>query len=102
MLKQLPEKRPAEQITVTFRFARDLAEGVTLASGATVAVAVRKGVDAAAANIVEGAPAVSGTNVLVRIVGGLDGVQYLLTALAPTSDGQLLQLDALLLVANPR
>lgn len=101
-MKQLPEKRPAEEVTVTFRFARDLAVGVTLVAGATVAATVRKGVDAGAAAMVAGPPAVSGTNVLVRVVGGVDGVQYLLTALAPTSDGQLLQLDALLQVANPR
>lgn len=101
-MKQLPEKRPAEEVTVTFRYARDLAPGVALEAGATVTVTARKGTDPDAHTMVGGPPAVSGTNVLVRIVGGLDGVQYLLTALAPTSDGQLLQLDALLLVANPR
>lgn len=102
MIKLLPEKRPAEEVTVTFRFGRDLAQGVTLAAGATVSASVRKGVDPDAETLVDSAPAVAGTDVLVRIVGGLDGVQYLLTALAPTSDGQLLQLDALLPVALPR
>lgn len=101
-MKTLPEKRPAERVTVRFRFGRELGTGVSLSPGATVTATVRKGVDPAPAALVPEAAVISGTDVLVRVVGGLDGVQYLLTCLAPTSDGNLLQLDGILPVATPR
>lgn len=99
---RLPEKRPAEEITVAFRFTRDLPDGVTLMPGATVSIAVRKGSDPDAAAMLAGVPAVSGSVVLQKVVAGLDRVQYQLTCLAETSTGDLLQLDGLLPVALPR
>ncbi|MFT3758981.1 hypothetical protein [Thauera sp.] len=102
MIKRLPEKRPAEAVTVTFRFARELGEGVTLAPGATVVVTVRKGVDAAPQAMLAGVPAVSGTNVLARLLGGLAGTEYLLSCTADTSNGDRLVLDAVLPVTGPR
>lgn len=102
MIKRLPEKRPAEAVTVTFRFRRELGEAVTLAPGATVTVAVRKGADATPQAMLAGAPAVSGTNVLARLMGGVAGTEYLLSCTADSSVGDRLVLEAVLPVALPR
>lgn len=102
MIKVLPEKRPAEAVTVTFRFARELPAGVSLEPGATVMLAVRKGTDVSPQAMLAGAPAVAGTDVLARVMGGMDGVQYLVSCIAETSNGDRLQLDAILPVANAR
>jgi len=102
MIKRLPEKRPAEAVTVTFRFRRDLGEGVTLAPSAAVVVSVRKGADAAPQAMLAGVPAVSGTNVLARVMGGAPDTEYLLTCTADTSNGDRLVLEAVLPVAPPR
>lgn len=102
MIHRFAEKRPSEAITITFRFARELAAGVTLSPGAVVAIAVRKGADAAPQAMLAGTPAVSGTDVLARVMGGISGVEYLITCTASTSNGDVLQLDAILPVANPR
>ena len=102
MIHRFAEKRPAEAVTITFRFARELAAGVTLAPGATVSIAVRKGADAAPQAMLAGSPAVSGPDVLARVMGGISGVEYLITCTATTSIGDVLQLAALLPVALPR
>ena len=102
MIKTWPEKRPAEAVTVTFRFARELPEGVTLAPGATVQITTRKGADLVPQAMLAGSAAVSGTDVLARLMGGLDQVQYLVTCTADTSTGDRLQLEAILPVANAR
>lgn len=102
MIKEWPEKRPAEAVTVTFRFARELPDGVTLLPSASVVLAVRKGEDAAPQAMLAGVPAVSGTDVLARIMGGVPGTQYLVTCTVDTSVGDRLQLEAMLPVALPR
>lgn len=102
MIKRLPEKRPAEAVTVTFRFARELGEGVTLAPGAALDIAVRKGEDAAPQAMLAGLPAVADTRVLARIMGGVAGNEYLLSCTADTSNGDRLVLEAVLPVAAPR
>lgn len=102
MIKRLPEKRPAEAVTITFRFARELGAGATLVPGATVAVTVRKGADAAPGAMLAGAPAVVGSSVLARIMGGLDGVEYLLACTATTASGDVIVLEAVLPVAAAR
>lgn len=102
MITRLPEKRPAEAVTITFRFTRELPAGVSLLPTADVAVAVRKGEDAAPGAMLAGAPAVSGPAVLARIMGGVDGTEYLLTCTADTSAGDRIQLEAILPVALPR
>ena len=102
MIKMWPEKRSAEAVTVTFRFARDLPAGVALAPGASVVITVRKGADAVPQAMLAGVPSVSGSDVLARIMGGLDGVQYLVTCIADTEAGDRLQLEAVLPVEPPR
>lgn len=102
MIQRLPEKRPSEIVTVTFKYARQLGAGVALVPGASVAVAVRKGIDPAPATLLEGAPAVVGNDVLARVVGGLDGVEYLLVCTADTTNGDRLQLEGALPVAMAR
>lgn len=101
MIQRLPDKRPSEIVTVTFKYARQLGAGVVLAPGASVAVAVRKGADPAPV-VIEGAPVVVGNDVLVRVVGGLDGVEYLLSCTADTSTGDRLVLEGVLPVALAR
>ncbi len=102
MIKRLPEKRPAEAVTITWRFARELGAGVTLAPSAAVVVSVRKGADAAPQAMLAGVPAVSGTNVLARVMGGAPDTEYLLTCTTDTSNGDRLVLEAILPVALPR
>lgn len=102
MIHRFSEKRPAEAVTITFKFARELPAGSTIAPGAAVGVTVRKGTDATPQAMLAGSPSVSGTDVLARIMGGLAGVEYLLTCTATTSDGDVLVLEALLPVAAPR
>ena len=102
MIKRLPEKRPAEAVTIAWRFARELGTGVTLAPGAAVAITTRKGTDIAPGAMLSGVPAVAGSTVLARIMGGIDGCEYLLACTATTSVGDVLVLEAVLPVASAR
>lgn len=101
MIHRLPEKRPAERVTVSFRFGRQLG-GATLLPTPTVAAAVRKGADADPGAVLASAPVVVGADVLVQVAGGLDGVEYLLTCTVDTSAGDRFVLEGLLPVALPR
>ena len=102
MIKRLPEKRPGEAVTVTFRFRRELGDGMSLLPGAAVVVAVRKGADATPQAMLAGMPAVAGTNVLARVMGGVAGTEYLLSCTADVSNGDRLVLEAVLPVTAPR
>lgn len=102
-MKQFSVKRPAETVTLNFRYTKDLASGETLLPGTMVVTAATwKGTDPSPAAILQGVPAVVGDRVLQQVTGGLDRVQYLVVAQVTTSAGNTLQLEGILPVENPR
>lgn len=100
-IKEFSVKRPGETVTLSFRYTRDLGPGETLTSVQGVTASVFSGDDSSPAAILSGAPAVVGDRVLQQVTAGLAGVRYLMVALAPTSAGNVLQLEGILPVEAP-
>lgn len=94
-------KGPAEEFPVAFSFARELAEGETIAGVIDVAVTVVSGVDANPEQIKGSAPQIDGAEVRLIVRGGEPGVTYALVCLAATSAGRKLARPAHLPVELP-
>jgi len=80
------EKRVGETVTLGFDLVRLLDVGET-AQAATFAVAVSRGVDAAAAGMVSGSAIISGSKVRQKIAGGVAGNYYDVQVSVTTSAG---------------
>ena len=93
----LPEKRSSETLLVPFNFLSALTVGTTISS-ASVTATVYSGTDASPSAIISGSATISGAIITQKIVAGTAGVTYLLAAAATTSDGQVLVLNAYLVV----
>lgn len=87
-------KDPEEIIVITFPFADELGTESISAGTAVVSIAVKEGVDAAAAAMLNGAPVISGTNVFQSMINGVNGVVYGLRCRIDTSGGRRLVLTA--------
>jgi len=81
-------KDPAEIITVTFPYAKEI--GGAAIGDPDLSVEIEDGTDAAAAAMLNGAEQVSGSSVLQSVRNGVDGVRYKLRCEAPLSDGRRL------------
>lgn len=100
MTYKFGNKRPGEAVTLTFNFARELPDGVFIASALESTVAVVAGADASFADRLDGAAASTPTTVLQRFSGGVVGTDYLVCARAVLSDGQLREMVAILPIRN--
>lgn len=96
-MKPFSPKTPSAEELFGFNFILQLPAGVTIASAQWI-VTVLKGVDANPSAMLSGNPIINGTKVSQKIIGGLDGVQYCLTCIATTSDGEKIPLFASLWV----
>lgn len=81
----LPEKDPAEIITVTFDFA-DLA--TTISAPAITCVGVSGKVDDNASAMLSGSPQISGLTVMQSVIGGIAGNVYKLRCQIDDADGE--------------
>ncbi|OHC35499.1 MAG: hypothetical protein A2Y50_09065 [Pseudomonadales bacterium RIFCSPLOWO2_12_59_9] len=91
----IESKDPAEIITVTFPYAKEIG-GATILNEADpganpdITVEITNGTDSGAAQMLNGALQISTSNVLQSVKTGLDGVDYKLRCEAPLSDGRKL------------
>lgn len=82
------DKFAEEKLVLTFDFTNGLAAGETLNGVMTVTVSVARGKDAAPNAILNGACQLDATSkkVLQEVQGGIKGTEYLIKAVAPTSN----------------
>ncbi len=88
-------KTPTEARTITFDFTAEVPEGVTIGSPSITATLL-DGPDTGAAALVIGGNLVTGKLVLVLISGGLEGSNYRLLCRVTGSDGQQIEIAAML------
>ena len=95
---QLSTKKPSENVIVTFDYSDALSTGETITSIVSVVASISAGVDASPSAILNGSATIDSANVLVLqpVTGGLDNVNYDITALVNTSQGQRLACAAIL------
>lgn len=96
-MKPFSPKTPSAEELFAFNFILQIPSGVTIASAQWI-VTVLQGVDANPSAMLSGNPIINGFKVSHKIIGGLDGVQYCLTCIATTSDGEKIPLFASLWV----
>lgn len=91
----LSPKTPEEVVSVSFDYAGLLAAGETIQS-ASLSLSVLHGSDAAAASMLTATEVFSGAVVSRLVRNGVDATDYVVSCLATTNLGQVLQLSGIL------
>lgn len=82
----LPDKDPAEIITIPFDFSSEI--GAATISSVVVTITVANGTDANVAAMLNGAATISGSSALQSVTLGVNAVDYALRCLATLNNGQ--------------
>jgi hypothetical protein len=90
MSVNVEQKDPAEKITLTFPFARELNGATITPSSQVVTVALTGGTDANPNAVLNGAAQISGSNVLQGMKDGVNGCSYHFRGQVDLSDGRRL------------